>query len=86
MPAYYLLATYAPSATGVMRQQQGLLLIGIGQAHQIDLLPVLCDTGTTGDSTTPSSKPTAVPTSNTSRAYEPYTTYGGYALLATLVL
>ena len=28
-----LLATYAPSATGVMRQQQGLLLIGIGQAH-----------------------------------------------------
>lgn len=32
MPAYYLLATTyaAPSATGVMRQQQGLLLLGIG--------------------------------------------------------
>lgn len=41
MPAYYLLATtYAPSATGFMRKQQGLLLIGIGQAHQIDLLPL----------------------------------------------
>ena len=39
----------------------------------------LCDTGTTGDETTPSSKPTAVPTSHTSSAYEPYTTYGGYA-------
>ncbi len=50
---------------------------------------VLCDTGTTGDETTPSSKPTAVPTSNTSRAYFPYTTYGGVdmqLLLATLVL
>ena len=113
-----LLATYAPSATGVMRQQQGLLLIGIGQAHpgyyngaplailwadprilwaprnnlflqgpalansrvgRLLQILFLCDTGTTGDETTPSSKPTAVPTSNTSRAYEPYTTYGGYA-------